>query len=105
MIYIKHKSDLILGGASDINLLSFSIGLNLPMDPMAICVYQHHFNGCHVIKRARRKDSPLQSQNNFGNTKGNVLLMMPVNKRYCLKGKSISDGSALDPMGLKSIDT
>ena len=30
---------------------------------------------------------------------------MPVNKRYCLKGKSISDGSALDPMGLKSIDT
>ena len=31
--------------------------------------------------------------------------MMPVNKRYCLKGKSIRDGSALDPMGLKSIDT
>ena len=30
---------------------------------------------------------------------------MPVNKRYCLKGKSISDGSALDPMGLKPIDT
>ena len=30
---------------------------------------------------------------------------MPVNKRYWLKGKSISDGSALDPMGLKPIDT
>ena len=30
---------------------------------------------------------------------------MPVNKHYCLKGKSISDGSALDPMGLKPIDT
>ena len=57
------------------------------------------------LKGQEEKDTPCSLKNNFGNTKRNVLLMMPVNKPYCLKGKSISDGSALDPMGLKLIDT
>ena len=57
------------------------------------------------LKGQEERILPCSLKNNFGSTKRNVLLMMPVNKRYCLKGKSISDGSALDPMGLKPIDT